>query len=296
MKREPWFPLWALFQEDESILPLTIEAEAVYNRSIGKAKILKKGGRVHRVHLRNLCDKATLPAASIAAELEAQGLWVDEGDGWWRIPAYDDWNGPADQDHAAKVDSGRLGNHIRWKHGGELADCRTCNRSASPSASQCESLGSQTRPDQNRPDETRPDPDGSHCDSQADADSAGLLVVELADRILQSALVDPTAVADESERALIAQVLTLGHPETTLVSAAADAATKGRKPRAYLRQILSRLAAEAPTAESRPRPESRPRLDDERPWCGTCAATRWVDVDGGGVARCPDCSRAGVTT
>lgn len=242
MKREPWFPLWALFQEDESILPLSIEAEAVYARSIGKAKLLKKDGRIHRLHLPYLCAKATLPCDAIAAELEAQGLWIDEGNGWWFIPAYDGWNGTADDAQAAKADSGRLGNHVRWKHPGQLADCPVCNRTESHRDSQ----GSQTRPDQTIRDQTRPDPDGPPRDTEADADSAGLVVVELADRLVQSATLDPAAVAEESERTLVAQVLTQGHPETTLVSAAADAATKGRQPRRYLRKILERLASETP--------------------------------------------------
>lgn len=81
--------------------------------------------------------------------------------------------------------------------------------------------------------------------TQADPDSAGLVVVGLADRLVQSATVDPSQLADDAERTLVAGALAAGVTEAAMLGVASDATTKARNPRPYLRKGIERLAREA---------------------------------------------------
>lgn len=81
--------------------------------------------------------------------------------------------------------------------------------------------------------------------TQADPDSAGLVVVGLADRLVQTATVDPLALADDAERTLVADALAAGVTEAAMLGVAGDATTKARHPRRYLCGGIERLTTDA---------------------------------------------------
>lgn len=93
--------------------------------------------------------------------------------------------------------------------------------------------------------------------TQADPDSAGPVVVGLADRLVQTATVDPHALADDGERKLVADALAAGVTESAMLGIASDATTKARMPRRYLRGGIERLMAQGSTS-ARPANEPNP--------------------------------------
>lgn len=102
-------------------------------------------------------------------------------------------------------------------------------------------------------------------DTQADPDSAGLVVVGLADRLVQTAMVDPTVLADDSERSYVAEALAAGVTESAMLRIATDATTKARNPRAYLRGGIERLTTEAGTKPTVVGPNPLANIADDVP-------------------------------
>lgn len=102
-------------------------------------------------------------------------------------------------------------------------------------------------------------------DTQADPDSAGLVVVGLADRLVQTAMVDPTVLADDSERSYVAEALAAGVTESAMLGIAVDATTKARRPRGYLRGGIERLTAEASTKPAPVGPNPLANIADDVP-------------------------------
>lgn len=101
--------------------------------------------------------------------------------------------------------------------------------------------------------------------TQADPDSAGLVVVGLADRLVQSATLDPSALADDDERQLVAEALAAGVAESAMLRIAGDATAKARKPRPYLRAGIERLTAEASTRPAPVGPNPLANIADDVP-------------------------------
>lgn len=310
MKRSPWFPVWAGFQDDEPFLAVSAEAELLYLRAVARCKQQgqgRAGGHIGRQQLRRLADKMVAGPDDLAAELVAIGLWVDGGGGW-QIPAYGGWNTSADDEAAEAAANGRRGNHARWKHPGPFETCGKCHRvneNAAPNVSPDESppIAPRSPPDSStdRPPtpETSLDRDQTETETRPPLPPRGHFtagdadVVELADAAVQAATLDPTALATDTDRHLVAAALDTGHGTADITAAAAAAADNGRRPREYLRAILRRLGEEPPARPPRPQPpaERRGALDDERAPCTTCHSTRFIDGPGG-LEHCPDCITA----
>lgn len=103
-------------------------------------------------------------------------------------------------------------------------------------------------------------------DSVADPDSArSPAVVRLADRLVQSATVDPSALADDEERQLVAEAVAAGVAESAMLRIAGDATTKARTPRPYLRAGIERLTAEAGTRPAAVGPNPLANIADDVP-------------------------------
>jgi len=119
MKREPWFPMDANYQDDPDIIVLSLGAEVAYFRSVALAKRLKGDGVVTDGLLRRICDKfdqlGNQPSdmeAAIAHELVDVGLW-QLTEGGYLITAYESWNGDADLAAQLAPELGRWGAHLR---------------------------------------------------------------------------------------------------------------------------------------------------------------------------------------
>lgn len=80
---------------------------------------------------------------------------------------------------------------------------------------------------------------------QADPDSAGPVVVGLADRLVQGATGDPSVLADDEQRQLVADALALGVLAPAMLGVAGDALAKAHHPERYLRKGIERLMREA---------------------------------------------------
>jgi hypothetical protein len=287
VKRSPWFPVWAGFQDDEQFLSVSAEAELLYWRAVARCKLDGQGdaeGVVSRHQLRRLTDKMSTDPLELCRQLceaDPVPLWVELPDGRFQIRAYGAWVRSAEQYRQAKAANAKLGNHTRWGHEGPVATCHRCN------------------PDQLSPNQSHRTRNGIPKDSLnvLDVDeyktpptppSPGLLsgtaegeLVLLADQTIQAATQDPTALADPAQRQAVAEALAAGHPPSALLAAGQEASS-GHRPLGLLRAILKRLANEPP--------ERRPLLDDQRTPCGTCHATTWIDNDDGTVTRCTDCT------
>lgn len=314
MKRTPWFPLWAGFQDDENFLAVSAEAELLYLRGVGKCKQLdhgSDGGQIGRGQLRRLCDKMTGAPEAIAGELVAVGLW-DETPLGWQIVAYGDWNTSADEERVARSHAGKRGNHARWRHKQPYESCTLCHPEqdgVSPGESHRSPNGIRSESERNRKpsldgdvDETRqntplpPIANGSQSDRKRIAPDALLVEVALADQIIE-ALGIVGAHSTEGERRLIARALGRGWTDTDLLDQAHIVAGRDDidRPRPYLLSVLTRMANTAPAGTpARATDERRPLLDDDRPDCPSCAGSGMVDVwaDDGthdGATHCPDC-------
>lgn len=249
MKRAPWFPLWAAYQDDLPFLMVSADAELLYIRAVARCKLDGQGddgGIVHAGQLDRLCHKLGSDPRALAAELCATRptpLWRDLGDGTWLIVAYGTWNRSAEQGRAAKAAGARRGNHARWQHPGPVETCPIC---VPPGQSHTDS-DSESDPGQKtsktRRDETTP-PDRSHTDSHTDGPD--LAVVEVADQLIGRLFVDAVASAVELER--IEGALRRGWTVEQITDAGLEAVSRPavRDPRAYLDKTLLRLASENP--------------------------------------------------
>ncbi len=248
MKRSPWFPLWAGFQDDEQFLSVSAEAELLYLRAVARCKLDGQGdaeGVVSRHQLRRLTDKLTTDPDELCRQLceaDPVPLWGDLGDGRYQIRAYGAWVRSAEQYRQARAANAKLANHTRWGHEGPVASCRRCN------------------PDGVSPDHSHRTPDGLPKDSLdvPDVDDtkhpptphgtpgpAVAELVQLADQTVQRATMDPTALADEPMRDLVAAAVANGRTPSEVLAAGVDALA-GHRPLGLLRSILKRLAAEPP--------------------------------------------------
>lgn len=298
MKRSPWFPVWAGFQDDEQFLSVSAEAELLYLRAVARCKLDGQGdaeGLVSRHQLRRLTDKMATDPAELCRQLceaDPVPLWDDLGDGRYRVRAYGEWIRSAEQYRLAKAAAAKLGNHTRWGHEGPVEACRRCNPDdVSPGHSHRTPNGlpgeSLTIPDEDVDDTAPPTPPSPGL--QGDAAAAEL--VQLADQTIQAATQDPTALADAAQRQAVAEVLAAGHPPSEVLAAGHEASA-GRRPVALLRAILKRLATEPPVG--RPAP-GRGQLDDERRPCPnpSCSGGMVGGIGPDGrpedVVPCPDC-------
>jgi hypothetical protein len=320
MKRSPWFPVWAGFQDDEQFLAVSAEAELLYLRAIARCKQLNQGsdgGHVGRYQLRRLCDKMTADPTDLATQLVAAGLWV-ETPGGWRIAAYGGWNRSAEEEKAARVEASRLANHSRWRHDGPVDGCPKCNRGVPPghSGRSPNGLPPGSDPESERGpipsldvdgdidvDKTTP-PTPPPPGSGSDAANAELVLVELADALIEAlGIVD--AVATTGERKLVTRALARGWTPTDLLDEAHDIGGRDDidSPRRYLGAVLRRMAN---TGSEHPAAGQdlgvRGLLDDERPPCARCGASGVVGglgpdglPDGSPVTPCPDCHVLGAS-
>lgn len=320
MKRSPWFPVWAGFQDDEQFLAVSAEAELLYFRATARCKGLDQGttgGDVGRHQLRRLCDKMSAPPADLAGELVDVGLWVETPTGW-HIPAYGEWNTSAEEERDAKAEHGKRGNHARWKHPGPFEACPTCHPPVSPGESGATPPGVRLESGSESPrspqpsldvDETRRDVDETTPPSPPPAglapDAAELArLVGLTDDLIET-LGIVGAVANEGERKLVARALARGWSETQLLEESYDVAGRDDidSPRRYLGRILRRLANTDPpsvTVTALPADGRRGALHDERTPCLTCDGSGMVgglgpDGRPEAVRPCPDCHVLGAT-
>lgn len=313
MKRSPWFPVWAGFQDDEPFLAVSAEAELLYLRGVARCKQLDQGadgGHLGRHQLRRLCDKMTGPPADLAAELCAAGLWVEVATGW-AVPAYGEWNRSAEEDRHTRALNAKQGNHTRWKHTGKVDDCPICNKDETPGGSGSTPIG--LRPDSDRSpkpsldvDEIRLDettPPGTDARHGAPPTADGPLVVRVVDSMLARLGYATAPPAGPDLRAYTAKALAQGWTAADLTELANEAGTRVDVFDAlgWLRGGLKRLANEDPPPPTsngygyrQPDPP-RPTLHDERPPCAPCGASGWVDHPDGGVVRCPECNTVRAT-
>lgn len=248
MKRSPWFPLWAAFQDDEPFLSVSAEAELLYLRAVARCKLDGQGdaeGLVSRHQLRRLTDKMSTDPAELCRQLceaDPVPLWVDLGDGRYQIRAYGEWVRSAEQYRQARAANAKLANHTRWGHEGPVTSCRRCYPDdVSPGHSHRTPYGV-PKDSLDVPDDTKhpPTPHGT-------PDPAVAELVQLADQVVQRATMDPTALADEPMRDLVAAAVANGRT-TAEVLAAGTEASAGHRPLGLLRAILKRLATEPPAA------------------------------------------------
>lgn len=254
MKRSPWFPVWAAFQDDEPFLSVSAEAELLYLRAVARCKLDGQGdaeGVVSRHQLRRLTDKMDTDPMELCRQLceaDPDPLWVDLGDGRYQIRAYGDWVRSAEQYRQARAANAKLANHTRWGHEGPVASCRRCNpEDVSPGHSHRTPYGL-PKDSLDVPDDTKHPPTPHGTPSPAAAE-----LVQLADQTIQRATMDPTALADEPMRDLVAAAVANGRTHAEVLAAGVDAST-GNRPLGLLRAILKRLATEPPG----PRPSSDP--------------------------------------
>ena len=316
MKRSPWFPVWASYQDDEQILALSAEAELLYLRGVARCKQLdqgRDGGQIGRHQLRRLTDKMATDREHLAAELVDAGLWQETPNGWW-VKAYGEWNSSAEEERAERAENGKRGNHARWKHKEPFETCTACHpvdNGVSPGESGATPVG--VRPDsepdrQATPqpsldvDETRcrrdettpPPPPPTEATPTGAATDPGPVV--LADRLIESVGI-VGEVANQGERNYVARALVRGWPDQALLDEALEIGGRDdvRDHRAYLLAVLKRYANESPEPAATDPP--RPLLHDQRPPCSNAGCVDgWVGGldDGTGrpgpVERCPDCT------
>lgn len=134
-----WVPLDVDFQDDDRMVGVSAEAELLFLRSLALAKRLASDGRIRVAHLRRLSDKLSGSAEKYAEELIDAGLWECEGtpgasDERFVIASWLRWNAAADEIddvRERKSAGGKLGNHRRYNHSGDVDVCGRCNRSES---------------------------------------------------------------------------------------------------------------------------------------------------------------------
>ena len=311
MKRSPWFPVWAGFQDDEQFLAVSAEAELLYFRATARCKQLDQGttgGQLGRHQLRRLCDKMTAAPDDLAAELVTVGLWAETAAGW-RVVAYGEWNTSADEERQARADASRLANHTRWKHDGPVAGCTRCNKDVSPGHSGRTPNGDET--DSERRSDRSPEPsldvDETRCrrdettppypptGATPPGAAAELAVVALADQLIE-AIGLLGAEANQGERNYTARALARGWSPTALHDEALAIGGRDdiREHRAYLGAVLKRCANEDPAGPGAALPERRGALYDERTPCATCDGSGMIGGIGDDgrpepVTPCPAC-------
>ncbi len=259
MKRSPWFPLWAGFQDDEQFLSVSAEAELLYLRAVARCKLDGQGdaeGVVSRHQLRRLTDKLSTDPDELCRQLceaDPVPLWVALGDGRYQIRAYGAWVRSAEQYRQARAEHARRANHTRWKHEEPFESCRRCN--VTPGESDRTPPGLPTESQTVTQDDTRQYPPLPPMGPSTEAAVSELAAAALADEAVQRATLDPTAVASRRTLDLVGEVLAAGHRPADVLDAGSETAEKGaRDPEAYLRSILKRLAGEPPA----PRPAVGP--------------------------------------
>lgn len=246
MKRSPWFPLWAAFQDDEPFLSVSAEAELLYLRAVARCKLDGQGdaeGVVSRHQLRRLTDKMTADPDELCRQLceaDPVPLWVALGDGRYQIRAYGAWVRSAEQYRQARAEHARRANHTRWNHEGAFESCRRCN--VSPGESDRTPPGLPTDSQTVTQDDTRQDPPLPPIGHPSPATAE---LVQLADQVVQRATMDPTALADEPMRDLVAAAVANGRTLAEVLAAGTEASA-GHRPLGLLRAILKRLATEPP--------------------------------------------------
>lgn len=125
MRSGLFVPLDVNFAEDDRVLGLTVEAEAVFVRSLLLAKRRASDGFIARVQLRLLCDRCLTAPDDLAAELVDAGLWQVLSGGWV-IPSFLDHN-----DSAAQIEAKREAEKQR------KADYRKRRKSVPKDATEC---------------------------------------------------------------------------------------------------------------------------------------------------------------
>lgn len=294
MKRDPWIPLWAAFQDDPSVLSVSAEAELLFVRAVALSRLRGAEGVVHAAQLRHLCDKFTADPAELCRQLcEAipKPLWVDLGDGRYSIPSFSEWNQPKSERSAAA----KSANHSRWKHPGHVDNCERCYPQADGPKMNGNAVSPSQRP--KHPPGVRSDSDGVLeknrteekslvlCLPKTPVDNSGTDdddLASLTERLF-------TIVGDAPNRAdqpRIHIALKAGNTPKDLIDLAEtiNARTDVRKPGPYLRKAIDDRTKQPPPPKPR-----RPLLDDEKPECARCHTTGWIDAEGG-VERCPDCT------
>jgi hypothetical protein len=271
MKREPWFPVDANFQDDSQILGVSGPSELVYFRSVALAKRLKRP-RIEDVHLRRLCDKfedlgkTNDIEAETARELCDAGLWQLDDVGYV-IVAYDGWNGAADRAQEASIEHGRYGAHVKnhAKRGIKEEGCGYCEGTLKPPTKGVSKPPSsppsspppgplqadKTRQDETRRDENYPSsPPISQRETYPQGDDDGLVQERTtshpADQIL-APLGIVAATATAGERATVERAIEQGWTTDALIDLAHVAASK-EEPRSYLAGMLTKRANTTPTA------------------------------------------------
>ena len=105
-----WFKLSASYYLDPAVAALDDAGEVLFARSIAYAKTAGTSGFVPDAVIPGLVRRSA-SARSLAAQLEAHGLWVREGSGvlaGWQIAAYDRWQSEADElEQRRRVDADR---------------------------------------------------------------------------------------------------------------------------------------------------------------------------------------------
>jgi len=295
MKRSPWVPLDANFQDDRRIVDISAEAELVYLRSLGLTKRLESDADtcwLSSGHLRKLCDKLDLDAAgrqALAAELVDVGAWnYDHERAVWVVAAWASWNGSLSEASERKRDGARRGNHRRYGHKGDVATCPICNKQdQTPTPDPVSPGGSllAKRPDTDRfasrstsldvdvdvdvEEKTTPLPPTSVRPVPALTDPA---VVAVADSLIAAlGYVDEPAKPDE--RGYVARALKRGWDVEQLEDLAREALSRDDvdSPRAYLRGALKARANEDPPPRQQPTPSHGQR--DTRTAAEIAAAT-----------------------
>ena len=277
MKRSPWFPLDANFQDDPAILEVSFEAEGVFVRSVALVK--RTSNKITPAAMRKLCDKLDRDERgrlAIASELVAVALWeVDED--FWTIRAYESWNGDADAAAELSAAWGVFGAH-RKHHvnaGKVKADCYWCQHPdetpapkkggdegtssppssppsgdpSSPPKGGSSSIQDQTRPDQTRKDQTRkenPSPSTATPRAAVDNDGDEIDLHVAAQRIIRQ--VTPGGEPTSEELTAIGTALNSGWQLKHLIEKAFVAKRNGNDPRAYLRTALKTAATIEPPA------------------------------------------------
>ena len=259
MKRSPWFPVWAAFQDDEPFLSVSAEAELLYLRAVARCKLDGQGdaeGVVSRHQLRRLTDKMDTDPMELCRQLceaDPVPLWVALPDGRFRIRAYGEWIRSAEQYRQARAEHARRANHARWQHEGPVESCRRCN--VSPDESDRSPHGVPTESPDVTQDDTIQDPPLPPIGPSTEAAVTELAAAGLADEDVQRATLDPSAIANRLTLDAVGAVLAAGHQRSAVLDAGSEAQAKNpRDPEAYLRAILKRLATEPPA----PRPASDP--------------------------------------
>lgn len=244
MKRSPWIPLDANFQDDEQIIELSAEAELLFIRSMALARRLDTGGAVRRGQLRRLTDKMTTDPTALAEELVAVDLWSPVPSGW-EIPSWVSWNGRADGRRQSMSDGGKRGNHERWQHPGPFETCDRCHKSAGQSGGDPppNRRGEETTTPPNPPESTGPDPGNGWVGEGGDGGEA----VRIADQLVAMlGALDEGADGDEID--LVQKALDQGWTEPELLQCAQTARSNPtvRDIRRYLFGMLRKRATAGP--------------------------------------------------